>query len=108
MKYKLKVEKCVIRYLKKLGKSQSNYFTRKIDKLKENKKGYRLLDVYRNIELWELRCSSHRIYYTVENKFIIIENIEYEGNISVSKAGTKNRQIEIIKKMKKDIRNRNI
>ena len=63
-----------------------------------------MLDVNKNIELWELRCSSHRVYYTVENRFIVIENIEYEGNIDVKKGGNKNSQKRDIDYLKNKIR----
>jgi len=88
--FKVKVAKSVVKYIKKLGKNQRDYLLKRFDRLKYDKKGYKLLDVLRNIELWELSCQAHRIYYTVENRFIIIDNIEFEGNIIVAKAGNKN------------------
>jgi len=104
MRYKVKIEKQVFKYIRKLGKREEHYFKRRFDKLQEDKKGYRLLDVNKNIELWELRCSSHRVYYTVENEFIVIENIEYDGNIVVKSGGNKNSQSRDINYLKKKMR----
>ena len=78
--YNVKVEKRVSKYLSKLGSKDREYFIDRFNKLKYDKKGYRLLDVSGRVELWELRCQSHRVYYTVENEFIVIENVEYDGN----------------------------
>ncbi|MEA3379160.1 MAG: hypothetical protein U9Q69_06030 [Nanoarchaeota archaeon] len=57
------------------------YFFKRFNKLKYDKRGYRLLDVSKNIELWELRCSLHTAI--VGSKYIAIENIEYEKDIHV-------------------------
>jgi len=104
MIYKVKIEKQVFKYINKLGRKEELSFKKRFDELQHNKKGYRLLDVFKNIELWELRCSSHRVYYTVENGFIVIENIEYDGNINVDKAGNKNTQNKDIVFLKKKMR----
>ena len=103
--YSVKVARHVSKYIEKLGSKEKDYFINRFNELKYNKSGYRQLDRYKNIELWELRCSNHRVYYTVENQFIIIENIEYEGNINVQNAGNKNRQQGIIDYEKNKMRN---
>lgn len=102
--YNVKTDKFVVKYLKKLGKRDKEYIIDRINQLKYDKRGYRLLDVSGRVELWELRCQNHRIYYTVENQFIVIENIEYEGNINVERASNKNRQQKIINYMKNKIK----
>jgi mRNA-degrading endonuclease RelE of RelBE toxin-antitoxin system len=99
--YKVKVEKSVQKYIEKLGTKQHSYFKKRFEKLQYDKKGYRLLSVSKNIELWELRSLSHRVYYTVENGFIVIDNIEYEGNIRVRDHSNKNQQQRTINKLKK-------
>jgi len=99
--YKVKVEKGVSKYIHKLGSKEREYFLERFDKLKYDKTGYRLLDRSGNVELWELRCQSHRVYYTVENQFIVIENVEYKGNIDVNDASNKNQQENKIKFLKK-------
>jgi mRNA-degrading endonuclease RelE of RelBE toxin-antitoxin system len=104
MRYKVKIEKQVFKYISKLGNKEESYLKKRFDALTNNKKGYRILDVYKNVELWELRCSSHRVYYTVENGFIVIENIEYDGNIVVEKASHKNTQQKYINDIKKKMR----
>ena len=104
MKYRVKVEKDVVKYLKKLGTSQYSYFKRRFKKLQDDKRGYRLLSKSGRIELWELRSLSHRVYYTVENGFIVIDNIEYEGNISVLTCSNKNQQQRTIDKLKRNIK----
>jgi len=104
MRYKVKIEKQVFKYIKKLGNKEETYLKRRFNNLENSKKGYRLLDVHKNIELWELRCSSHRVYYTVENGFIVIENIEYDGDINISHAGNKNTQKKDINKLKESIK----
>lgn len=88
--FNVKVSKNVAKYINKLGSKDKEYFIDRFNQLKYNKNGYRLLDISGRVELWELRCASHRVYYTVENQFIVIENIEYEGSISVDKGGNKN------------------
>ena len=102
--YNVKTDKFVVKYLKKLGKRDKEYIIDRINQLKYDKRGYRLLDVSGRVELWELRCQNHRIYYTVENQFIVIENIEYEGNINVNRASNKNRQQKMINYMKNKIK----
>lgn len=101
--YKVKIEQDVVKYIKKLGQTQYLYFKKRFEKLEHNKKGYRLLDVSGHIELWELRSLSHRVYYTVENNFIVIDSIEYEGNIAIVDASNKNAQQRTINKIKKSL-----
>jgi len=102
MLYKVKIEKHVSNYIRKLDNKE--YFLKRFKKLETNKKGYRLLDTHKSIELWELRSKSHRVYYTVENGFIVINTIEYDGTISVCDAGNKNKQTRAINKLKTKIR----
>ena len=99
--YNVKVERRVSKYINKLGSKEKDYFLNRYNELKYNKKGYRQLDRSGNVELWELRCQSHRVYYTVENQFIVIENIEYEGNILVCDTSNKNQQQRKIDYLKK-------
>jgi mRNA-degrading endonuclease RelE of RelBE toxin-antitoxin system len=103
--YNVKVERHVSKYIQRLGKKQEESLIERFNKLKYNKSGYKILDAFRGIELWELRCSSHRIYYTVEDRFIVISNIEYDGSINVSLAGNKNTQRKDIDYMKDKMRN---
>ncbi len=100
MIYKVKVEKRVGKYINKLGTRERDYFISRFNELQYNKSGYRLLDKHGIVELWELRCSSHRVYYTVENGYIVIENIEYDGNIRVRDASNKNQQQRTIDHLK--------
>lgn len=90
--YHVKVSNFVMKYVSKLGSKDRDFFNDRFNKLKYDKSGYKLLDVINKVELWELRCSSHRVYYTVENTFIVIDNIEYSGDIEVINAGNKNQQ----------------
>lgn len=98
--YNVKIARHVSKYIKRLGSRERDYFIDRFNKLKYDKTGYRLLDRSGMVELWELRCQSHRVFYTVENQFIIIENIEYEGNISVEEASNKNQQQRTINYLK--------
>ena len=102
--YKVKVDKHVFTYISRLGSKEREYFKERFDALSHNKTGYRLLDVHKNIELWELRCQSHRVYYTFENGFILIESVEYAGDVVVSRAGNKNTQKRDIQTMKHKMR----
>lgn len=102
--FRIKIESHVVRFLKKLGKKERDYFYERFEKLSRDKTGYRLLDVSKNIELWELRCSAHRVYYTVEHGMIIIEDIEYEGDIYISDYSHKDDQQQVINKLKRKIR----
>jgi len=99
--FNVKVERRVSKYINKLGSKEKDYFLNRFNELKYDKGGYRQLDRSGNVELWELRCQSHRVYYTVENQFIVIENIEYEGNILVCDTSNKNQQQRKIDYLKK-------
>jgi len=102
--YNVKVSKRVTKYISKLGSKDRDYFISRFNELKHDKSGYKQLDVYRKTELWELRCSSHRVYYTVEGGYIVISDIEYEGNIFVLDASNKNQQHKKINYLKHKIR----
>ena len=104
--YKVKVEKRVSKYISKLGTNQRDYFVKRFTQLQTDKQGYRLLDMSGKVELWELRCQSHRVYYTVENQYIVIENIEYKGSILVADASNKNQQKRKIDYLKKKFLNK--
>lgn len=102
--YRVLIDKRVFKYINKLGSQDKNYFKRRFKQLRNDYKGYRLLDITKKTELWELRCSSHRVYYTVENDFIVIDNILYEGDIFVSDCSNKNQQQRKINNLKKKIK----
>jgi mRNA-degrading endonuclease RelE of RelBE toxin-antitoxin system len=100
-RYIVKIEDSVYKYIHKLGTEQEGYFRRRFFKLENNKEGYRMIErTSKGTELWELRCCSHRVYYTVENQFVVIDHIEYDGNIDILKAGNKNTQTHDINYMK--------
>lgn len=88
-----------VQFISKLGQRERSYFREKFRKLESERQGYRRLYKQKNVELWELRCSSHRIYYTVENEFIVVEDIQYEGDIQVIEASNKNSQQRTINKL---------
>lgn len=57
-----------------------------IDTLENNpipKKKKHILDLAGNCFLCEYPLNELRFYYTVENQFVVIENIEYDGVVEV-------------------------
>ena len=104
MVFHVVVDQKVLKFLGKLPANERRILSKKIDGLKKSKRGYRQIGKIGEVEFWELRCSSHRIYYQVEENEIIIENILYDGQIQITDFSNKNQQQRTINKMKKKIR----
>jgi len=101
--YILKVSKEVTRKLKSLPNNERQSLKKQILELEINPRIGKHIDTDKKSELWELKFQSHRIYYTIENKFLVINNITYEGSVAVNKFGNKNTQKKDIKKLKKGL-----
>lgn len=100
MKYNVRITDNVLKYLEKLSKDIKEKVLDRIDELEENPKRGRLLDKSGMVDLRELKYGSFRIYFTIENKFVVINDIEYEGEVEVSEIGKKNDQKRKINIMK--------
>ena len=113
MFYKIKLEKKASQFISKLDVQEKERVKTAIDNLKEspfprNKK--HILSLNGSSMLCELAVSKLRIYYTIENQFVVVENIEYKGIITIlegkrnHKSGNKknpNQQKDIQKLKKK-------
>ena len=84
--YRLKIEKRVIKFLKKLDFSIRKDIDKKIRVLEEDPfprdKKHILASSGASL-LCELSHQKWRIYYTIENCFVVIEDIEYDGTVSI-------------------------
>lgn len=112
MYYKIKLEKKASKFIRKLDSQQKQLVTTSIDTLAESpfpKNKRHILELAGNSMLCELPVGTIRIYYTIENQFVVIEDIEYTGVVNIldgklnHKSGSKNfpNQQRDIKKLKK-------
>ena len=84
--YKIKYEKKAKKFLKNLDFSIKSRIDNELEKLKykpfpRNKK--HILDSSQISILCELSVDNLRIYYTIEDGFIVIEEVEYEGIVTL-------------------------
>ena len=84
--YKLKYEKKAEKFIKNLDFSIKKRVIKNIKSLQyypypRDKK--HILETIGSTILCELSVDKLRVYYTVEDRFIVIEDIEYDGIISV-------------------------
>ena len=76
------------------------------------KKKKHILELAGNCMLCEQEIDKFRIYYTIENQFVVIEKVEYDGTVNVLKGFSNHKsghkkypnQQRDIKKMKKDFK----
>lgn len=112
MFYKIKLEKKARRFISKLDSQIKKKVITKINSLEQSpfpKNKSHILDLAGNSMLCELSIEKIRVYYTIENQFVVIENIEYDGVVSVldgklnHKSGNKSypNQKKYIKKIKR-------
>lgn len=84
--YKLKIEKRAAKFLEKVDASARRDIDRKIEALAENpfpqNKKHILASSGASL-LCELSYKKWRLYYTIENCFVVIEDIEYDGTVSI-------------------------
>lgn len=84
--YRLKIEKRAVRFLEKLDISVRREIDKKIKSLEENpypsNKNHILASSGASL-LCEMSYRKWRLYYTVENCFVVIEDIEYEGTVGI-------------------------
>lgn len=118
MVYKVKISNSAEKFISKLDGSYKKKIVNFIEYLENNpvpKNKKHILDVSGNSFLCEYSLDKLRFYYTIENLFIVIEDIEYDGEIEVlkgfsnHKSGNKNypnqkRDIKsLLKKLKEKI-----
>ncbi|MFT4326673.1 MAG: hypothetical protein ACMXYK_04180 [Candidatus Woesearchaeota archaeon] len=86
MYYKIKLEKKAKKFIHKLDEQQKNLVTKSIDKLAEApfpKNKSHILKLAGSSMLCELAIKKIRVYYTIENQFVVIEEIEYDGIVTI-------------------------
>ncbi len=84
--YNLKIERKAIKFLEKLDISVRRDIDKKIRVLEENpfpKDKKHILASSGASLLCELSYQKWRLYYTIENCFVVIENIEYDGTVNI-------------------------
>jgi len=86
--FKIKYEKKAIKFIKKLDFSVKVLLDKELKKLEfdpfpRSKK--HILETVGSSLLCELVVDKWRIYYTVEDRYIVIEEVEYEGVVKVVK-----------------------
>lgn len=95
--FKVKLSESVEKFITKLDGSIKIRVKYYIDSLEENpypRTGRHVLDTSGNVRLCEGSVDKLRFYYTIENQFVVIEEIiddelvkvEYEGKVEVIKA----------------------
>ncbi len=102
--YNVIIKQCVITFLKKIPRNESNYFRKKFIQISNNPNVGKFIDKHKTTILRELKYKSHRIYYTIENNLIVINDIESDGTILICQSGNKNTQRKDINKLKIKIR----
>lgn len=107
MKYDVRISDNVLKFLEKLPEDMKEKILNRINELENNPRRGRLLDKSGMVDLRELKYGSYRIYFTIENKFVVINGIEYEGIVEVSETSKKNNQKNKINKMRIKMRNKN-
>ena len=105
--YKLKIEKRVLRFLEKLDFSVRKEVDRKIRLLGESPypRDKRHILASSGVSLLcELGYKKWRFYYTIENCFVIIEDIEYCGTVKILEGYGNHKSGKGYPNQKKDIR----
>jgi mRNA-degrading endonuclease RelE of RelBE toxin-antitoxin system len=102
--YYVKIKDVVIKFLNRLPRDRKEKIWKKINLLGENPDIGDYIDREKTKILMELKEGSHRIYYTIENEFVVINEISYEGQVNVDRAGNKNTQTRDIEYMRKNLR----
>ena len=112
MYYKVKLEQKASKFIHKLKNPEKEQVSKAIDSLEEKPFPTNKKHILKSIGitlLCEMAIGKLRIYYTIENQFVVIENIKYAGIVSVldgkrnHKSGNKNNpnQQKDIKNLKK-------
>jgi mRNA-degrading endonuclease RelE of RelBE toxin-antitoxin system len=94
MPYRIVFLEIAEKELLKLDKElQHNISTKIIKKLAVNpKQGKHLFK-----DFWEIKAQNYRLYYSIKDDAIVIEKIEYEGEVTIHKIGTKDSQKRDVK-----------
>ena len=90
MSYTVKVGDTVTKTVKGLRKNVKDAIEKRFDEIGENPRSGTLLDTSSDVELRGLKHGPFRIYFTIEDKFIVISGIEHEGEVEVPETSKKN------------------
>ena len=88
MYYKVKLSNSAEKFIKNVDGSLKERIVKFIDSLENNpvpKKKKHILDMTGNCFLCEYPIEELRFYYTIENQFVVIEDIEFNGVVEVLK-----------------------
>jgi len=86
MSYKVKISNSAQKFISKLDGRYKVKVSKFIEKLKRDplpRNNKHILDTSGSSMLCEFSLEKLRFYYTIENQFIVIENIEYQGFVEV-------------------------
>ena len=112
MFYKIKLESKAKKFISKLDSQQKSKVIKFVDSLAKDpfpKNKNPILESSGSSLLCELAVEKIRIYYTIENQFVVIEDVEFDGVVGVlerhnnHKSGNSNNpnQQKTIKRLKK-------
>jgi len=88
MYFKVKISTSAEKFISKVDGSLKSQIVIFIDFLESDpvpKKKKHILDTTSNCFLCEYPIDKLRFYYTIENQFVVIEDIEYDGKVEVLK-----------------------